>query len=155
MASKNNMKVCFDTCVLIDFFGKTDNFEKTLIAIDVAIVNGFETCCTASSTTDIVYLMHSRGFRSTNAEARANIEKLFNLFTIISNSEADVKMAYSSKMTDYEDALIAYSANRANVNFIITNNEKDFKFSPVPTLTPAEFIKLYTPADYSYEEFLV
>ena len=58
-------------------------------------------------------------------------------------------------MNDYEDALIAYSANRANATFIVTNNKKDYKNSPVPALTPAEFIKLYTPVDYSYEEFQI
>lgn len=146
------MKVCFDTCVIIDFLGKTSECFNALVALDVAFLNDFQSCCSASSTADIVYLMHSRGFSKTEKEASNTIENVLKLFTIISNNETDATNAYNSKMTDYEDALIAYSCKRAGIDLIVTRNKKDFKYSPVPVLTPAEFNETFTPEGYNYEE---
>ena len=148
------MKVCFDTCVIIDFLGKTSECFNALVALDVAYFKNFQVCCSASSTTDIVYLMHSRGFVKTEGEASKTIENILDLFTIISNNETDVGNAYNSKMNDYEDALIAYSCKRAGVELIVTRNKKDFKHSPIPVMTPSEFNKTFTPEGYHYEEMV-
>ena len=146
------MKVCFDTCVIIDFLGKTEGCFNAFVALDTSLLNEFQVCCSTSSTTDIVYLMHSRGFAKTQKEAKESIGNLLSLFTIISNNENDVNAANLSKMKDYEDALIAYSCKRAGVDLIITSNKKDFEHSPVPAITPAEFVKTFKPKNYKYEE---
>jgi hypothetical protein len=43
--------------------------------------------------------------------------------------------------TDYEDALQAQCAKRRRLDHIITRDEQGFKDSPVPPLTPTDFIK--------------
>ena len=146
------MKVCFDTCVIIDFLGKTKDCFNALVALDVAMLLNFETCCSVSSTTDVAYLMHSRGFANTKQQANKAVENVLTLFTLIDNTAADVKCAIASNMNDYEDALIAQSCKRAGVSMIVTRNKKDFKNSPVPALTPQEFIDAHKPKDYVYEE---
>ncbi len=146
------MNICFDTCVIIDFLGKTSKCFDAFSALDISLVNGFEIYCCASSITDIVYLMYSRGFEKTQSVATKSIEKIIGLFKIISNNETDVRAAIASNIKDYEDALIAFSCKRAGVDFIVTSNKKDFKDSPVPALTPKEFIKMFRPSDYSYDE---
>ena len=146
------MKVCFDTCVIIDFLGKTKECFDAFTSIDIALLNKFQACCSASSTTDIVYLMHSRGFAKTQIEASKSIENVLSLFKIISNNESDVIAANLSKMKDYEDALIAHSAKRTGVDLIVTSNKKDFEHSPVTAITPAEFINAFKPTDYDYEQ---
>lgn len=146
------MKICFDTCVIIDFLGKTDRCYDAFMSLDIALANGFEICCSASSTTDIVYLMHSRGFAKTQLAARKSIEEIIGLFKIISNNEIDVCAAIASDIKDYEDGLIAFSSKRSGVDFIVTSNKKDFISSPVPALTPCEFSKMFKKIDYSYEQ---
>jgi hypothetical protein len=64
----------------------------------------------------------------------------------------DCKWALESEMPDYEDALIAFAAQRQGVDFIITRNKKDFAASPVPALTPGEFIELFKRGDSTYVE---
>ena len=50
-----------------------------------------------------------------------------------------------------EDDLIACSAKRNDVDVIVTRNKRDFAKSPVPALTPEEFVSAYKPVDMEYE----
>ena len=146
------MKIAFDTCVAVDIFGKTTNFASAYTALDVALLNKIEVFLPVTSTTDIVYLLHSRGFAQ-RAEARQAVEKLENLFIVLDVTASDYRLAAQSEMKDYEDALIAYAAKRQGIDLIITRNKKDFVFSPIPALTPEEFIDIYVPEGFNYEEF--
>lgn len=145
------MKICFDTCVLLDIFGKSQWFFDSYCAYDVAMLRGFSPCMSASSTTDVCYLLHSRG-NATKKEARRIIESVFNLFDLVDNTSQDCKRASASVIPDYEDALIAYSAYRANVDLIISRDVKGFKESPVAMMTPKEFVWFYKPDDIEYSE---
>ena len=48
-------------------------------------------------------------------------------------------------LTDFEAALQTAAAQTAGASFIVTRNVKDFKFSRVPALSPAEFLKRFHP----------
>lgn len=60
-------------------------------------------------------------------------------------------VSYENEMKDYEDALVAECCARNNVDIIVTRNKKDFAHSPVPALTPREFIEAYRPENVSYD----
>lgn len=145
------MKVLFDVCVVIDILGKTSFFKDAFSAYDVALFKKMDVCLSASSTTDIVYVLASRGL--TSRESARNLAlNLSELFDIVDVTKSDVRMASESVMKDYEDALIAYAALRSGVDFIITRNAKDFEHSPVPAMTPNSFVSLYKPTCLEYEE---
>ncbi len=148
------MKVLFDTCVVVDILGKSKFFKEAFVAYDIALFKKMDVCVSVSSTTDIVYLLHNRGFMS-NAEARSVVGALLEEFEIVDNTATDVKRAYLSEMNDYEDALIAYAALRNGVDFIITRNSKDFTTSPVPAISPEKFIEIYRPSCLIYEDIKV
>lgn len=145
------MKICFDTCSLVDILGKTDWFFPAYCAYDTAVALNFEPCLSVSSTTDIVYLLHARGFLS-RKDARRALETALDLFDVFENTPSDVRKALQSKMEDYEDALIAHSAHSAGVDILITRNKKDFKYAPITVLTPEEFLRDFKPDDISYDE---
>lgn len=145
------MKVCFDTCSVVDILGKTDWFFPAYCAYDTAVARGFQPCLSVSSTTDIAYLLHSRGFLS-RKKARATAEATLDLFDLFENTPADSRKAFRSAMDDYEDALIACSAQSAGIDLIITRNKKDFRHSPVPALTPEEFLRDFKPDGITYDE---
>ncbi len=145
------MKILFDTCVVVDILGKSKFFTEAFTAYDIALFKKMDVCLSVSSTTDIVYLLHSRGLM-TRAQARDAARALREQFDLIDNTGGDVARAAQSEMPDYEDALIAYSALRSEVDFIITRNKKDFALSPIPALTPEEFIAIYKPTCLHYEE---
>lgn len=145
------VKVCFDTCSVIDMLGKTDWYFPAYCAYDTTVACGFQPCLSVSSTTDVVYLLHSRGYMS-RKEARSATEAALDLFDLFENTPADSRKAFQSDMSDYEDALIAFSAQSAGVDVLVTRNKKDFKHSPVPVLTPEEFLRDFKPDDIEYEE---
>lgn len=145
------MKVCFDTCSVVDILGRTDWFFPAYCAYDTAVARGFVPCLSVSSTTDIAYLLHSRSSLS-RREARRTAEATLDLFDLFENTPADSRKAFRSDMGDYEDALIAYSAQSAGVDILITRNKKDFKNSPVPALTPEEFLRDFKPDNITYDE---
>lgn len=145
------MKVCFDTCSVVDILGRSDWFFPAYCAYDTAVYLGFEPCLSVSSTTDVVYLLHARGFLS-RKESRDATEEATELFELFENTPADSRRAFQSKMDDYEDALIAFSAESAGAEILITRNKKDFKHSPITVLTPEEFLRDFKPDDLVYEE---
>lgn len=145
------MKVLFDTCVVVDILGKTRFFKDAFTAYDVALFKKMDVCLSVSSTTDIAYLLHSRGFMD-RKQARSMVGVLAEQFDMVDNTAADMRRAFESEMGDYEDALIAYAALRNGIDFIVTRNERDFALSPVPALTPGRFVELHKPSCLDYEE---
>ena len=52
-------------------------------------------------------------------------------------------------MQDFEDAVVAATAARHSAAYIITRNIDDFRFSPVPAITPKESNMLFAKGDSS------
>lgn len=133
------MKVLIDTNVILDALiarsqFKDDAEQLFLIAADDYIV----ACITASSVTDIYYLLSK--YLKSKVESKTILQKLFALFTILDVTGMDCERAMELPMLDYEDALIAACANRNKIDCIVTRNLKDFVSSPVRTLSPADFL---------------
>ena len=48
------------------------------------------------------------------------------------------------KFCDFEDAVIAATAERENADFLITRNTGDFIKSNISAISPADFLKKYS-----------
>ena len=144
------MKILYDANVVVDIFGKSEDFFHSYISYDVALTKGFVQYATVSSVSDIVYVLAARKYLS-KRQARSSIAGLMEMFDLLDALPADCKRANESDMDDFEDALIAYAAERNGIDFIITRNKKDFLKSPVPALTPKEFVAIYKPECLEYE----
>lgn len=55
----------------------------------------------------------------------------------------DVLTALDLPMSDFEDALQVAAAMACGAQLIVTRNERDFKKSPVPALSPEAFLRQY------------
>jgi hypothetical protein len=55
------------------------------------------------------------------------------------------QVALRAGMSDFEDALQVAAALQCRAAFIVTRNVRDFKRSPIPALTPVEWIKRFGP----------
>jgi len=53
---------------------------------------------------------------------------------------SDIMNTLSSKVADFEDALLGTIAKRVKADCIVTRNTKDFHNSPVPAIDPKEFL---------------
>ena len=135
------MKALIDTNVILDvLIGREYHVEMSskLLKLCGAQITGM---ILASQTTDIFYLLCREG--KTEEEAKAIIRKLTENIKVLDVFATDTTTALNSDMTDYEDALLAYSAKRHKADYIVTRNERDFANSPIPALSPQDFIEKY------------
>jgi predicted nucleic acid-binding protein len=145
------VKVCFDSNVVLDILSNNDQCFGSLTAYDVSVINGDVQCVPMFTTNDIYYILRHGHARQKGAATQA-LATLFELFELLDGHPLDCKRALESGMPDYEDALIAFAAQRQGVDFIVTRNKKDFAASPVPALTPGEFTELFKRENITYAE---
>ena len=134
------MKILLDTNIILDAITAREPFsvaapELFLLAAQEQI----EASITASSVTDIYYLARKS---LSDDEAREAIRKLFQIFTVINVGRADCEAALDLPMDDYEDAIVAVCAKKAEAKYIVTRDERflSAKTTP-PTISPADFIQ--------------
>ncbi len=136
------MTVLFDTNVILDSLLEHSPFaDESSAAVQNAIDNGHRCLISASSATDLFYII-----RKLTGDRRTAWEKMTLLsyvFEFASVSGDDILSALGSKMTDFEDAVVASAAARNSASYIVTRNIEDFRFSPVPAVSPKEFNELF------------
>jgi len=133
------MKIVIDNNVILDVFQNREPFihfsSKVLRLVETKQVKGF---VTANSITDIHYVLN-RSLKDKEKVFEA-IDVLLQLIDIIDVTAKDVRKAFQPDVIDFEDELISVCAERAKIDYIITRNTKDFTNSPVPAITPNDFL---------------
>ncbi len=76
------------------------------------------------------------------AQALAEIDSLLQTFQVATVGTKEALEARQLPMKDFEDALQAVSARAAKADYILTRNTRDFRASPVPAISPREFLDL-------------
>jgi hypothetical protein len=89
------------------------------------------------SVTDVMYIL--RKYNEHNEVAHA-LQKLIGILTVAVITQDDLVYGFSGEMNDFEDAVQSSCAGRIGADCIITRNTKDFTASPVPAITPEEFL---------------
>ena len=134
------MKALIDTCVIVDILQNREPFCHA--ATDILFAVSGRKCTgmlTAKTVTDIYYLLR----RSIHEEkaVRRLIRTLFSLFEIRDTFSADCELALDSPMPDYENAIMVQTAARSGADCIVTRNLKDYRLSPLPVLSPEQFLR--------------
>ena len=75
-------------------------------------------------------------------QARAFITDLLTWAQVATTGHQDALHALNWPMADFEDALQASAALACGAAYIITRNGRDFTGSPVPAITPEDFLAL-------------
>lgn len=140
------MKILVDTNIIIDALTGREPFRETAEQIFMLAANQIEDMyITASSATDIYYLI--RKHLHDTDQAKNTMSKLYELFYILDVTAVDCQEAMSSKVKDYEDAVVSCCANRNQMDYIVTRNIKDYKHSKVKALLPDELLKLVSQSE--------
>jgi hypothetical protein len=72
--------------------------------------------------------------------ARQKLLGLLALLNILDVSESDCHKAFELPVKDLEDALLTQCGKRHKMDFIVTQNIKDFKDSPVNAIKPDDVL---------------
>lgn len=134
------MRVLVDTCVVVDVLQNREPFAADAQAIFLAAANQqIQAYITAKSVTDIYYLTHR--LTHSDHETRDILAKLLCLFDLLDTAAIDCRQALASEMSDYEDAVMAATAVRTEMNCIVTRNRKDYTKAKITVYTPHELIQ--------------
>lgn len=135
------MKIMIDTNIVLDVFLKREPFfQASYEVMKLSALENHEGFLSAAAATDIYYLLR-RSLKET-ARAKESMEKLLQLVGIADALGEDVHAAVASNMADFEDALVAATAERCRMEYIVTRNVRDYIDSPVRAITPDDFLKL-------------
>ena len=134
------MKILIDTCIIMDALQDRKPFSEDAQNIFLAVANQkIQGLLSAKSVTDIYYLLHRH--THSNEESRKILNKLFVLFGILDTTAEDCRKAVFSEMNDYEDAVMAESAWRCDMDGIVTRNLKDYEKATVPVFSPKQLLE--------------
>ncbi|MCL2755270.1 MAG: PIN domain-containing protein [Oscillospiraceae bacterium] len=134
-------KVLIDTNVILDIvMRRMPHFDGSVAFLKLCTLQMPLMCViTATQTKDIFFVLERHG-KKTADEAIEIIRCLTSHIEILDVNYQDVEKALNSSVKDYEDAMIMFCAERHDVDYIVTRNERDFVGSPVQVLTPTEFL---------------
>lgn len=141
------MKVLIDTNVIIDALTSREPWRESAEKIFLMGANRvMDTYITASSATDIYYLL--RKHLHSVEQAKQIMGKLYYLMGILAVSKEECVDALASPVSDYEDAVVERTAVKADMDYIITRNTKDYQQGMVKAILPNDFIALMKETAY-------
>jgi len=136
------MKILIDTNVIIDILEqRAPFFEDSYTVLQLALQGKLNALMSAGAVTDVYYII-KKSIRDAK-KAKDKILALKALVTICDTTAHDIDTALSLNIIDFEDAVVSAVSIRERVDYIVTRNEKDFGNSPVPAISPNQFLHLY------------
>jgi predicted nucleic acid-binding protein len=134
------MKILLDTNIILDIVEKREPYFSDSYQVFLkSAAREFEAIIGANSVTDIYYITHRNCKNS--GQALSFIIDMLKVVTSVDTKAIDIQEAIRLNFSDFEDAVVAAAASREGANYIITRNTSDFIKSPVPAMTPADFLK--------------
>ena len=135
------MRVLLDTNVLIDVLARREPFyAESKRVVELAATDKIMAFVGAGSIADIYYIVR-KNYHSPEA-ARRLISDLVMIVHPVDTAAKDVINALSSDLADFEDAIVAETAKREEMDYIVTRNGDDFMDTAIKALTPHQFIML-------------
>lgn len=135
------MRVLLDTNILLDvLLDRPGLAEESEAAITRGEDIGAELFVAFHGLATAYYLL-KRG--RTEAEALAEVDRILAWARVAAAGDAEAREARTMGLPDFEDALQAASAKACGADWILTRNANDFRNSPVPTISPEEFLTRY------------
>lgn len=139
------MKALIDTNVIVDALTSREPWKESAEKIFLMAANCVvDVYITASTATDIYYLV--RKYLHSTEQAKQVMGKLYSLMEILAVTRNECIDALVSVVNDYEDAVIERTAAKADMDYIITRNVKDYQNGMVKAILPDYFITLMEEA---------
>ena len=135
------MKLLIDTNIILDALMNRTPWAKAAQDIILAVAEEkAEGCITASSFTDIHYLLRKN--LKDKEKTKQTLLGLLTVVNVLDVTGSDCEKAFDLPMSDYEDALLATCGKRHKADYIVTRDLKHFEGSPVEVIQPDELLKM-------------
>ena len=132
------MRVMLDLNVLLDVVQKREPFYvASATVLSQAVEGPIESCLPGHALTTLHYIVNKYADRE---QADTLVDWVLAHLEIVPQDRAQFIRARNLRFDDFEDAALASAAEAAGCKLIITRNVADFGTSPVPAVTPEEFL---------------
>ncbi|KAA3617107.1 MAG: PIN domain-containing protein [Calditrichaeota bacterium] len=132
--------ILIDTDILLDVgLGREPFVESSSTVLEYAENGQVKAFIAWHSIANFYYITEKGNPNKTNI---GFIQDLLQFVKISPTKTQDALFAISLGLPDFEDALQVAAANAINASYILTRNIKHYKKSPIPAMTPAEFIQI-------------
>jgi predicted nucleic acid-binding protein len=132
------INVLIDTNVCLDGIFNHEPFAAHALELTERAQRGdFRGFVAAHSFDTIFYVLKKRIGRAKTYKGIKSLRKAYNISPVTENV---IDKAIENEWKDFEDAIHYQAAVAAGCQAIITRNEKDFKKTEIPILTPQEFL---------------
>ena len=133
------MKIIIDTNVALDvLLNRTEFLQSSHNILKLSAQDRVAGFLTTNTITDMFYVLNKNSKDA--LKSKQAIAQLIKLVTLEAIIPSDISLALASKIIDFEDAVLCFAAKRIKADYIVTRNVSDFTDSPIPAMTPAEFI---------------
>lgn len=135
------MKILIDTDVLLDvpLASPQRHFPDSIALLDWCESRPGTAHMAWHSLSNIYYIL-SRPKAPGRFDSRTFLRDLLGFISIVPTGTTDAQAALGLPLSDFEDALQVSAALHAGVDYIITRNKDHYRSSPIPSLTPGEFL---------------
>lgn len=133
------MRLLIDTNVILDIIFNRKGCETAINLLKKIEQEEGSAYITASAVTDLFYII-----RKETHDTEQTYQILLNLFKVVrilSVAEYDIKDAFEARWKDFEDCVQYTVARNNKINYIITNNKKDYADSLIDVKTPYEYLQ--------------
>lgn len=131
------MKVLVDANVIFDVYERRQPHYSASQQVCRLAQQGTLTAAIAGHTVANGFYIYKKPF------AAFVRERLVEDFEICCADAHHTQACLNLNIVDFEDALQAGAAMAWKAAFIITRNERDFKRSPIPALSPSAYLKRF------------
>ena len=134
------MRIVIDNSIILDALLGRQPYNKAAEQILLHCANAHEGCLNANSLTAIFYILR----KAMDAKAaKESVKTLVDLFAILSVSEDECVNALTLPIDDFEDALVAACAMKAEADYIVTRDKQLLLMpSPVTIVSPEKILDI-------------
>jgi predicted nucleic acid-binding protein len=131
------MKLLYDTNVVFDVIERrTPHYSASMQMLKLAQRGTVEAALASHTVANLFY-------KYQKAIVPDLKNRFLNDFEIVCGDASLVRASLNLGFSDLEDALQVAAAMAWKSAFIITRNERDFKLSPIPAISPAAYLKRF------------
>ncbi len=135
------MKIAIDLNVLLDVAqNRTAFYQESEEVIARAREGECEGVISGHLVTTFHYLVAK--FAGV-AAANIAVDGLLTDFAVVGADKELLCEARKLPMKDFEDSVVAATADSYGCDYIVTRNTPDFSGSPIPAISPADFLKRF------------
>lgn len=134
------MKLMVDTNVVLDLLLDRQPFSDAAAQVFDRIERGEVSACLCATTLTTVHYLCARELG--DGATRRALQDLLDLFEVAPVTRPVLEHALSSKLVDFEDAVLVEAGLQAGATAVVTRNIKDFKGASLPTYAPVDWLAL-------------